>query len=178
MQANNNSTETPSPSGISRRTVVAGVAWAVPAITVAGTLPAMAASECITFSFSTGSCKDPGTPFGYKLIICVASTCPGSVFPLHVTGIETGSNRYLTTGEYGQSPPEETSPRVTADFTESSQCVLVNGYAQSSANNLTIYYRQQNGTLGSFNVTAPPDCSTVTTTSTTAAVTTTTTTAR
>jgi hypothetical protein len=44
--------------GISRRTVVAGTAWAVPAIVVASAAPAMAASGPVVLSGT--ACKGPG----------------------------------------------------------------------------------------------------------------------
>lgn len=53
-------------SGVTRRTVVKGAAWAVPAIAVAGAMPAMAASQppvYIDFGDST-ACKLPGNAFG------------------------------------------------------------------------------------------------------------------
>jgi hypothetical protein len=55
---------TDSKRGISRRTVVAGTAWAVPAIVVASAAPAMAASGPVVL---TGrACKDPGSGQGDK----------------------------------------------------------------------------------------------------------------
>ncbi len=47
------------PSGVSRRTVVKGAAWAVPAITVASAVPAVAASGDISL-IQTNACKSPG----------------------------------------------------------------------------------------------------------------------
>lgn len=51
--------QTNSRSGITRRTVVKGAAWAVPAIAVAGAMPATAVSGNISFS-PTVACKSPG----------------------------------------------------------------------------------------------------------------------
>ena len=67
-------------SGISRRTVVKGTAWAVPAVVVASAAPAMAAgtSQCLTASFGALSCKQPGqgqNDYGYRLQICFTNTC-------------------------------------------------------------------------------------------------------
>lgn len=66
--------------GISRRTVVKGTAWAVPAVVVASAAPAMAAgaSQCVTASFGGNSCKQPGqgqNQFGYRLQFCFTNTC-------------------------------------------------------------------------------------------------------
>jgi hypothetical protein len=46
-------------SGVSRRSVVAGTAWAVPAIVVASAAPAMAATPIVTIG-SGIACKHPG----------------------------------------------------------------------------------------------------------------------
>jgi hypothetical protein len=67
-------------SGVSRRTVVKGTAWAVPAVVVASAAPAMAAgtSQCLTATFGGNSCKQPGqgqNDFGYRLQFCFTNTC-------------------------------------------------------------------------------------------------------
>jgi len=54
----NTSDRTSPQSGISRRTVVAGTAWALPAIVVASAAPAMAASGPVVLSGR--ACKGPG----------------------------------------------------------------------------------------------------------------------
>jgi hypothetical protein len=46
-------------NGVSRRTVVAGTAWAVPVIVVAGAAPAMAATPIVTIGVGL-ACKHPG----------------------------------------------------------------------------------------------------------------------
>jgi hypothetical protein len=46
-------------NGVSRRTVVAGTAWAVPAIVVASAAPAMAATPIVTIGVGL-ACKHPG----------------------------------------------------------------------------------------------------------------------
>jgi len=93
MHANNNSTETPTPSGISRRTVVKGAAWAVPAIAVASAVPAMAASrECLTYTFTPDACKFPGATnfWSYRLSIQICNACPTPI-TLTITSIKSGS---------------------------------------------------------------------------------------
>ena len=58
--------------GVSRRTVVVGTAWAVPAIVVASAAPAMALSGPVTF---TGrACKSPGNPKRYLFEITVTNS--------------------------------------------------------------------------------------------------------
>ena len=66
--------------GISRRTVVKGTAWAVPAVVVASAAPAMAAgaSVCVTAEFGGNSCKQPGVGqnnWGYRLEFCFTNNC-------------------------------------------------------------------------------------------------------
>jgi len=148
---------TPSTSGVSRRTIVKGAAWAVPVITVASAVPAMAASQCNQFTLDdANSCKTSGNPFYYKLRLCLTSTCSGTgVFPLTVTKIETNNDTYLTETQWG-GPSSPGTPITTMVF-NSSTCVTVDGYAHGSVSTLTIYWKQANGTTGSFpGLAAPP----------------------
>lgn len=85
--------------GISRRTVTKAMAWAVPAVAVAATVPNAAASICNpTFSFTAGSCKCPGQGQNvkeYYLGLCVsnASGCPlGENDTIYVWEIRNNSN--------------------------------------------------------------------------------------
>jgi len=183
MQTNNNSTETPTPSGISRRTVVKGAAWAVPAIAVAGAVPAMAASQCNVFTFGPASCKTSGEDY-YILQICLTSTCPGNVFPLTVTRIATNNGRWLT--ETPWTGPNSPGSTLTTAVFNGNGCVVVDGYSFGSASTLTLEYTQADGSKGTYELMAPPTqggCALPTTTTTTtvavtaAEVTTTTTTA-
>lgn len=64
-----NTPNTSSQRTVSRRTVAKGMAWAVPAVTVAGALPASAVSGTVSASFLS-ACKNPGNscnlyPTGY-----------------------------------------------------------------------------------------------------------------
>ena len=77
--------------GVSRRTLVAGTAWAVPAVVVATAAPAVAASTPVnlsgcTFTFDTsGSCRSKnlfgGGYSGYliRVIITKSATCTSTV---------------------------------------------------------------------------------------------------
>lgn len=92
------------PSGVSRRTVVKGAAWAVPAITVASAVPAVAASGTVTFNNLNTACKlpgascepDTGVEKGYVVAMEVCNTVtgdPGTItvtFPATVTGLLCG----------------------------------------------------------------------------------------
>ncbi len=79
--------------GISRRTLVAGTAWAVPVVAVASAAPAFAQSPCsLNVTFITNSaCKWPGNscsshPKGYSFCFNVTDTCPCDV-KLHCASI-------------------------------------------------------------------------------------------
>ena len=73
--------------GISRRTVVVGTAWAVPAIVVASAAPAMALSGPVTF---TGrACKSAGNPKLYVFELSVTNT---NNVPLQLNAISLDIN--------------------------------------------------------------------------------------
>jgi hypothetical protein len=85
--------------GVSRRTVVVGTAWAVPAIVVASAAPAMALSGPVTF---TGrACKSPGNPKRYIFELSVTNTTNAplvfNAVSLVVDGV-TSANVCPTTG--------------------------------------------------------------------------------
>jgi hypothetical protein len=63
-------------SGVSRRTVVKGAAWTVPAIAVAAAAPAIAATPLVTFAVGL-ACKHPGNPKHYHFNLDVTNN--GSV---------------------------------------------------------------------------------------------------
>ncbi len=63
-------------SGLSRRTLAKGAAWAAPAVVVAAATPAMAASCTYTLELSAASCKVAGGESNYKLIFVVVPSSP------------------------------------------------------------------------------------------------------
>lgn len=74
-------------SGVSRRTVVAGAAWAVPAVLLASAVPAMALSgPPPEFQFVSackipgGSCQIPLLKHGYKFNFAVTNHSPYTIF--------------------------------------------------------------------------------------------------
>ena len=98
--------------GVSRRTVVVGTAWAVPAIVVASAAPAMALSGPVTF---TGrACKSPGNPKRYLFEITVTNS---NNVPLQLNAISlvingvTSANVCPTTGTIAANSPR-TSPSL------------------------------------------------------------------
>lgn len=68
-------------AGVSRRTLVVGTAWAVPAVVVATAAPAVAASTpCpagATVSISSGSCYTATGPGQYVYTLYFCATTPG-----------------------------------------------------------------------------------------------------
>lgn len=100
-------------TGVSRRTVTKAMAWAVPVVAVAATVPTASASVCDpVFSFAQGSCKCPGVGQNvkqYYLRICVSNVAgcpnptPGSPTTLYIWSIRNNSNApgVLTPAEGG-----------------------------------------------------------------------------
>jgi hypothetical protein len=122
------------PAGVSRRTVTKAMAWSVPAIAVAATVPTMAASPCVQFTLGPNSCKTAGNPFLYLINLCITSTCISAETPVTVTQINTNSNpNGLRTTPGGGT-------LLTAEFTANGECQLLEGYSTSSAVSLEIYY--------------------------------------
>ena len=82
--------------GISRRTLVKGTAWAVPAVAVASAAPAMAASGTVTFNNLSSACKLPGgscegqtgVKKGYVVAMQVCNTVTGNPGNVTVTFTE------------------------------------------------------------------------------------------
>lgn len=135
----NETTSAPTPSGVSRRTVVKGAAWAVPVVAVASAVPAMAASPCVTFTLGPRTCKDSGNPFRYELDLCFKSECPGSVYPVAVYKITTNSNPYGLTVEQWANANTPGATLLTGSF-QVEGCQLLQGYSWSSANFIYIHY--------------------------------------
>lgn len=82
--------------GISRRRVVQGAAWAVPAVMVASAAPALAASQGIITVDAKNSCKLPGQSYpmgnyGYYFTYCVNNPSDS----LAMSGSVTWSNPLL-----------------------------------------------------------------------------------
>lgn len=86
-----------STSGVSRRTLVKGTAWAVPAVVVATAAPAVAASASgcyATYYLSLTSCvKVTGKKYAYNIGLCFIG-CPGDtqvyVYSLKANDTEIG----------------------------------------------------------------------------------------
>ena len=147
--------------GISRRTVVKGTAWAVPAVVVATAAPAMAAgaSQCLTASFGGNSCKQPGVgqnAKGYRLVICFTNTCSTQV-TIRVTSVK---------GNTGSSPEQPVNQDVVVPVTNTPVClaspvIYCNG---NSVNFIQVNFQVNSGSgfgpVQSQLVPSPPDCMT------------------
>src|SRR4051794_21669764 len=124
----------------SRRSVVKGAAWAVPAIIVAGAAPTVAASTvCLTASFGATSCKQPGNTnnYGYRLDIRFTNSCPTSVT---ITVTQVASN----TGNAVVQPVNQTITVPGGATVGLPQPVLYCG--KSSANFINVSYTTQGKT--------------------------------
>jgi hypothetical protein len=137
------------PAGVSRRTVTKAMAWSVPAIAVAATAPAMAASPCVQFTLGPNSCKQAGNPFLYRINLCLTSTCVSAETPVVVTRIDTNANpNGLRTTPGGPT-------LVQATFT-SATCQLLIGYSTNSAEELIISYTIGGVAQTPIEISAPP----------------------
>lgn len=81
--------------GVSRRTLVKGTAWALPAVVVASAAPAAATSGCYATAYlSLNSCvKVTGNTYAYNVGLCFVG-CPGDtqvyVYSLKANATEIG----------------------------------------------------------------------------------------
>ena len=141
--------------GISRRTVVKGTAWAVPAVVVASAAPAMAAgaSVCVTATFGGQSCKQPGTgqnEWGYQLEFCFTNNC---LVPVTIDVISVQGNS-------GSAPLQPVDlPSITLQPGQTG-CVpgTVDYCSKNSANFINVTFTV-NGATNVQSVPSPPqDC--------------------
>ena len=150
--------------GISRRTVVKGTAWAVPAVVVASAAPAMAAgaSQCLTATFGGGSCKQPGTGqnnFGFKLKICFTNTCSAPV-TITVTKIQ-GNAGSSPVKLIGQTIQVGVGERVCIPGTSEEFPGFTVYCSANSANFINVFFTVNGGAEQSQQVASPPqDCAT------------------
>lgn len=140
----NNRTEKPRPSGVSRRTVVKGAAWAVPAITVASAVPAMAASATVTVSEAGDACKLPGNSCsnagyskGYLQPLTICSRSPYIVTVTITTPATLEFNGVPTV--FTPVPASFTLPAATAAQPQVCQRVILNLNLQDNSQNSSIY---------------------------------------
>lgn len=148
--------------GVSRRTVVKGTAWAVPAVVVATAAPAMAASPCVTADFDSTSCKQPGTGqnnFGFKLKICFTNTCSAPV-TITVTKIQGNAGSSPVT-LIGQTIQVGVGERVCIPGTSVEFPGFTVYCSANSANFINVFFTVNGGAEQSQQVASPPqNCAT------------------
>ena len=144
--------------GVSRRTVVRGTAWALPAVVVATAAPASAASpsQCLTATFGGNSCKQPGegsNAKGYRLQVCFTNTCNVPAVILVRT----------VRGNTGSSPTQNVNQTVTVPANAggavciATPVIYCNG---NSVNKIDVVFTVNGGPNQSQLVDSPPDCAT------------------
>ena len=139
-------------SGVSRRTVVKGTAWAVPAVVVAPAAPAMAASPCLTATFGGNSCKQPGNPngYGYRLEICLTNSCSSPV-TVTITRIK---------GKAGSSTDQAVGTTVTVPANGQTCLAPISYCNNNSGNFIDVYYKIGTAAEAFFELPSPvQDCS-------------------
>lgn len=112
------------PAGISRRTLVKGAAWAVPAVTVLGATPAMARSQDFYIDASL-SCKDsPNSDF---------------YFVMNVTNVPEGTKVTVTSWSFtGTSLVNPTPPCFTVQPGQTTQPIRFDAVNSNSNGTLTL----------------------------------------
>jgi len=85
-------------SGLSRRTLAKGAAWAAPAVVVAAAAPKVSASPplppCVTFAFTGDACRRSNEAI-YKFGFCITNSCRTGSFDLCVTRLTNQSDKAL-----------------------------------------------------------------------------------
>lgn len=111
--------------GVSRRTVTKAMAWAVPAVAVASTVP-MAAASCIPVPVVLDTSCKKANESSYKLFFALGgedcdgtSTCTGTIDKIYEA---TGQGRTLFTGP---SPADGATPILICDAANMSNKVMV-----------------------------------------------------
>lgn len=148
--------ETTTP-GVSRRTVTKAMAWSVPAVALAVSAPAMAASPCIpVITFGAQSCKCPGNSddykFGYVLQLC-ALVSNGCDIPegssVTITAIKNNSNKPLT-------PVNGAGYPITVPVSTTCSTTPILFVSESSASTLIVTYSVDGGASQVVELPAPP----------------------
>lgn len=151
------------PAGVSRRTIVKGAAWAVPAITVASAVPAVASSAPIEIEGVLRSCKHSGQgsgnlyPKGYHIEFTfkntsneeVTFTLPGLVL---IAGAPATSNPNCVP-QQGNQVAKEGEQLTVVVAPNTTETWVVHYYSSNSANGLIIFDYDYSST--SYSATLP-----------------------
>lgn len=146
------------PTGVGRRTLVTGTAWAVPVVAVSAPSPAAAATPiCVVdFAFGSGSCKCPGTDSTYTLNFCAtdANNCVAEGAVIYVWDVQftTGAGGSLDLVGGGSYP-------IAVPIGGCSQFYTFTG-SGNSANYLAVVYSftQDGERFTNSRVPSPPSC--------------------
>jgi hypothetical protein len=106
-------------SGLSRRTLAKGAAWAAPAVVVAAAAPMVAASPvCLEYNFDgTNACKSPGEgDRDYHLVLKICNTCTTGSIAINFTVQQLKlNNGTILTPCAGTTLPVDISKTIAAD---------------------------------------------------------------
>ena len=136
-------------AGVSRRTVTKAMAWAVPAVAVAATVPVASASGIPELTQSERSCKCPGqsTPneFTYYLELCAGGiSCPDSSLSITVTKIvKRNSGDILWSG---------------SQVIETGECSVFTGSSTDSGTWIDVTYSIGDVEQPLLGLQSPPNC--------------------
>lgn len=115
--------------GVSRRTVTKAMAWAVPAVAVASTVPVAAASE-VPVTLTGVGCKEPGNPKFYRFQVVITNDNNSSVTVYFDSFTVNGVNK---------TPVDPTSTTVPP-FTQRTITVRAGTFADSANGTATLFY--------------------------------------
>ena len=150
-------------SGISRRTLAKGAAWAVPAVAVAAATPAMAASPkpcvgavCVTLTGD--ACKHPGNPKWYHFGVTIKNSSTTDTFTVQFASMNVNGEIKTPTSSPGGLSPSSTTigPNTTLSV------IIDAGLYSNSANGVATLTFSVGGVQGSAttNVNDLPPCGT------------------
>ena len=157
MTTNHSEDAAPRKKGLSRRTVVTGTAWAVPAIVVAGPAPHAAATPLPPVTIGGTACKYPGNSGQFRdgirflltitnpnktdvvltvdsLTLADGEKAP-NISPTTIT-VTPGTNKYVVIG-YPFTNSANTQVTVKYSYTDPATGKVVNGTAGPTTVNLT-----------------------------------------
>jgi hypothetical protein len=158
-------------SGVSRRTVMKGAAWSVPAVVVASAAPAFASSQGI-FQLDGKACKLPGNsndtykgyafgitatnPFNVPIVVTVTSLLFNGEDLGFVVIVQTDPNNVAVCSSDGLN-----TLNIPANTTLENLVVLTQNAAASANGTLTVEYTVTGGPGGDYDATgsvnaAPP----------------------
>ena len=156
------SSATGAPKTISRRRVVAGAAWSVPAVMVASAAPAVAASPCeVQFTVAQGSNKCcNGAVKNMKVVFQVTdvNNCVGATDQICITDVQLGNGQSRGT-LVNQNPCTTDGGTITVYLLDTDSCTvnLVVTYTISGGAPQTTEVKSDNIPSGNSDADCCPD---------------------